>query len=92
MLWRALKGKMLVHFMAIWAISLRFDIFYGRFVYFVVVWYIFPRFGILYQEKSGSPGWEKQERHRGLLNFLSIHLSMKHFLWYNMSKHPFNVL
>jgi hypothetical protein len=37
--WRALGGKMLVYFRAVWNI---FWIFYDHLVHFVFVWYIFP--------------------------------------------------
>jgi hypothetical protein len=54
--WRVLQWKMLVNYMAIPSIFLRFGIFCGRFVYFMVIWDIFQHFGTLYQEKSGNPG------------------------------------
>jgi hypothetical protein len=55
--WRALKWKMLVHFMAVWDILWQFGVFYGHLViYVMVISYIFPHFGALYQEKSGNSG------------------------------------
>jgi hypothetical protein len=40
--WRALDGKMLIYFMAIWYILHPFGIFYDHLVHFVIIWYIFP--------------------------------------------------
>jgi hypothetical protein len=34
-------------------------------MYFVVILHIFPHFGMLYQEKSGKPGLEKEEKKGG---------------------------
>jgi hypothetical protein len=53
--WRALGGKMLIYFMAIWNILWTFGIFYDHLVHFVFLWYILSGFGIVYQEKSGYP-------------------------------------
>jgi hypothetical protein len=56
--WRALGGKMLIFFMAVWNILRRFGIFYEYLVLFVFPWYIFSGFGIMYQEKSGNPAMD----------------------------------
>jgi uncharacterized Tic20 family protein len=53
--WSALDWKMLIHFVAIWNILLRFGKFYGHLVNSVFIWYIFPVFGIMYHWKSGNP-------------------------------------
>jgi hypothetical protein len=47
-LWRALRWKKLVFFMAILSILRPNGIFYSHLVHFVVIWYIFSRFGMLY--------------------------------------------
>jgi hypothetical protein len=52
---RALDGKMLIYFMAIWNILRPFGTFCDHLVHFVLLWYIFSGFGILYQQKSGNP-------------------------------------
>jgi hypothetical protein len=56
--WRALDGKMLICFMAIWNSLGTFGIFYNHWVHFVFSWYIFSGFGIMHQEKSGNPALE----------------------------------
>jgi hypothetical protein len=53
--WSPLGWKMLIYFMAIWNILMRFGKFYGHLVHFVFIWYIFRGFGIMYEEKSGNP-------------------------------------
>jgi hypothetical protein len=57
--WRALDGKILIYFMAIWSILQPFGIFYDHLVQFVFIWYIFPGFGIMSQEKSGNPAMKR---------------------------------
>jgi hypothetical protein len=42
--WRALGGKMLIYFMAIWNILWPFGIFYGHLLHFVFLWYILSGF------------------------------------------------
>jgi hypothetical protein len=54
--WRALDGKMLICFRAIWNILRIFGIFYDHLVQFVFIWYISSGFGIMRLEKSGNPG------------------------------------
>jgi hypothetical protein len=53
--WSALDWKMLIYFMAIWNILMRFGKVYGHLVHFVFIWYIFPVSGTMYQVKSGNP-------------------------------------
>jgi hypothetical protein len=48
--WRALDCIMLLYFMAIGNILLRFGKFYGHFVHFVFIWYTLPVFGIMSQK------------------------------------------
>jgi hypothetical protein len=52
--YRALDGKMLIYFRAIWNILWIFGIFYDHLVHFVFIWDIFSVFGIMYLEKSGN--------------------------------------
>jgi hypothetical protein len=52
--------KMMAYFMAIWSILQPFGMFHGNLVHFLVICYIFSRFGMLYQEKSGTPGFERR--------------------------------
>jgi hypothetical protein len=40
--WRALDGKMLIYFMALWNILQTFGIFSDHLVHFMLIWYIFP--------------------------------------------------
>jgi hypothetical protein len=54
--WRALDGKLLIYFRAIWNILMIFGIFYDQLVNFGFILYIFSDFGIVYLEKSGNPG------------------------------------
>jgi hypothetical protein len=42
--WSAIDWKMLIYFMAVWNILLRFGRFSGHLVHFVFIWYIFSVF------------------------------------------------
>jgi hypothetical protein len=53
--WRALDGKMLKYFTAIWNILRTFGIFCDHLVPFVFIWYIFSRFWYHEPKKSGNP-------------------------------------
>jgi hypothetical protein len=52
---RALDGKMLIYWTAIWNILQLFGIFSDHLVHFVFIWYIFSGFGIMYQRKIWQP-------------------------------------
>jgi hypothetical protein len=53
--WRALDGKILIYFKAIWNILQEFGIFDYHLVHFGFIWYVFSGLGIKFQEKSGNP-------------------------------------
>jgi hypothetical protein len=48
--------------MAVWYILGTFGIFNCYLAYFIVIWYIFSCFGMEFQEKSGSPAWEREKK------------------------------
>jgi hypothetical protein len=69
--WRALDGKTLIHFRAIWNILRMFGIFYAHLVHFVIILYIFSGFGIMYLQKSGNTVWKfKKHTNRRSIYFL----------------------
>jgi hypothetical protein len=53
--WRAVGGKMLIYFKAIWKILRTFGIFYDHLVQFVFLWYILSGFGAMFLEKIWQP-------------------------------------
>jgi hypothetical protein len=54
-LWSALDWKMLIYFMGIWNILLRFGNFNGHLVIFVFIWYIFSGFWYRVSRKIWQP-------------------------------------
>jgi hypothetical protein len=82
--WRALDGKMLIYFMAIWKLLQTFGIFYDHLVHTCCVQFVhFSGLGIMCQEKSGNPASGARTFYIALLVSKS---GLPDFSWCNIPK------